>query len=31
MTVSYPWTVSLPLLPLSTGGQLTSSATEKLE
>jgi Flp pilus assembly protein TadG len=31
VTVSTPWSISLPLLPLSTGGQLSSSATEKLE
>jgi Flp pilus assembly protein TadG len=31
VTVKTPWSISLPLLPLSTGGQLSSSATEKLE
>jgi Flp pilus assembly protein TadG len=31
VTVTTPWSISLPLLPLSTGGQLSSSATEKLE
>jgi Flp pilus assembly protein TadG len=31
VTVTTPWSVSLPLLPFSTGGQLTSTATEKIE
>jgi Flp pilus assembly protein TadG len=31
VTVSTAWNVGLPLISFSTGGQLTSSATEKLE
>jgi Flp pilus assembly protein TadG len=31
VTVTHPWSVSLPLLPLSDGGQLTSVVTERLE
>jgi Flp pilus assembly protein TadG len=31
VTVKTPWSVSLPLLPFSANGQLTSTATEKLE
>ena len=29
--VTHPWSVSLALLPLSDGGDLTSDATERLE
>jgi len=31
VTVNQPWNVSLPLLPFSQGGQLTSTVTENLE
>jgi Flp pilus assembly protein TadG len=31
VTVEHPWSVSLPLLPFSRGGQLTSVVTERLE
>jgi hypothetical protein len=31
VTVTYPWRIELPLLPISKSGQLTSKATEKLE
>ena len=31
VTVEHPWSVSVPLLPFSDGGQLTSVVTERLE
>jgi hypothetical protein len=31
VTVAHPWSVSLPLVPFSGGGELTSAVTEKLE
>jgi hypothetical protein len=31
VTVTHPWSVNLPLLPLSDSGNLRSSATERLE
>ncbi|HZO96422.1 MAG TPA: TadE/TadG family type IV pilus assembly protein [Gaiellaceae bacterium] len=31
VTVTHPWSVSLPLLPLSESGELTSVVTERLE
>jgi Flp pilus assembly protein TadG len=31
ITVTHPWSVSLPLLPLSDSGDLKSAATERLE
>jgi Flp pilus assembly protein TadG len=31
VTVDTPWSVSLPLVPFSRGGQLTSTVTENLE
>ena len=31
VTVEHPWSVSLPLIPFSGGGQLTSVVTERLE
>lgn len=31
ITVTHPWSISLPLLPLSDSGTLASSATERLE
>jgi len=31
VTVEHPWSVSLPMIPFSDGGQLTSVVTERLE
>jgi Flp pilus assembly protein TadG len=31
VTVKYPWRISLPLLPISSSGDLVSKATERLE
>jgi Flp pilus assembly protein TadG len=31
VTVRYPWRVSLPLLPISSSGDLVGKATERLE
>jgi Flp pilus assembly protein TadG len=31
VSVEHPWNVSLPLIPFSDGGQLTSVVTERLE